>query len=341
MPEDRVVSLDRFIIEQERLYPEATGRFSNILYDIALAAKVVTREVRRAGITDILGRAGRANVYGEDVTKLDNFANNVFIHATEHSGNICIMASEENKECIEIPPEYPVGNYALLMDPLDGSSNIDVNVAIGTIFSIHRKVSAGPRGAIEDCLQPGRKQLAAGYVVYGSSTMLVYTTGSGVHGFTLDPTLGEFILSHRNIRIPERSAYISANESNYTKWPDEVRSYVDHIRKRSYSSRYIGSLVADFHRNLLKGGMFMYPPDQKSPSGKLRLLYEAAPLGFVIEQAGGYASDGNGPILDIQPEQLHQRVPLYIGSPFETREAEAWISGRKRPGIEPAEASQD
>jgi len=334
MPEDRVVSLDRFIIEQERLYPEATGKFSNILYDIALAAKVVTREVRRAGITDILGRAGRANVYGEDVTKLDNFANNVFIHATEHSGNVCIMASEENEDCIEIPPEYPTGNYALLMDPLDGSSNIDVNVAIGTIFSLHRKISKGPRGAIEDCLQPGRKQVGAGYVVYGSSTMLVYTTGSGVHGFTLDPTLGEFILSHRNIRIPERAAYISANESNYPKWSDEVRSYVDYLRKRSYSSRYIGSLVADFHRNLLKGGMFMYPPDQKSPTGKLRLLYEAAPLAFVIEQAGGYASDGKGSILDIQPEQLHHRVPLYIGSPFETREAEAWISGRKRSGTE-------
>ncbi len=330
MPEDRVISLDRFIIEQERLYPEATGKFSNILYDIALAAKVVTREVRRAGLTDILGRAGRANVYGEEVMKLDHFANNVFIHATEFSGNLCIMASEENEDCIEIPPEYPTGSYALLLDPLDGSSNIDVNVAIGTIFSIHRKVSKDPRGSVEDCLQPGRKQVAAGYVVYGSSTMLVYTTGSGVHGFTLDPTLGEFILSHKNIRIPERAVYFSANESYYPKWPPEVRSYVDYIRKRSYSSRYIGSLVADFHRNLLKGGIFMYPPDEKSPRGKLRLLYEAAPLAFLVEQAGGYASDGYGPILDIQPEQLHQRVPLYIGSPFEVREAEAWISGRRR-----------
>lgn len=331
MVDTQIVSLDRFIIEQERLYPEATGRFSNIMYDIALAAKVVQREVGRAGIAEILGRAGRTNIQGEDVTKLDVFANNAFIHAIEHAGNICIMASEENEDCIEIPEEYPAGNYALLMDPLDGSSNIDANVSIGTIFSIHKKISAGERGAIEDCLQPGNRQVAAGYVIYGSSTMLVYTTGSGVHGFTLDPSIGEFILSHPNIRIPERAKVLSMNASNYPKWPEDVRSYADLLRKRSYTSRYIGSLVADFHRNLLYGGLFMYPPDSRKLEGKLRLLYEAAPLAFVVEQAGGYATNGHISILDIEPTELHQRVPLYIGSPFETREAEAWISGRKRP----------
>jgi fructose-1,6-bisphosphatase I len=218
------------------------------------------------------------------------------------------------------------------MDPLDGSSNIDVNVSIGTIFSIHHKISDGERGTEEDCLQPGRKQVAAGYIIYGSSTMLVYTTGTGVHGFTLEPTVGEFILSHPNIKIPERAKIISVNECNYPKWPEEIQSYMDHLRSQSYTSRYIGSLVADFHRNLLRGGLFMYPPDAKKPEGKLRLLYEAAPLAFIAEEAGGYASNGTMPILDIEPVHLHQRVPLYLGTPFETRDAEAWISGRRRAG---------
>jgi len=334
MPVDKVITLDRFIIEQEQLFPEATGRLSNILYDITIAAKIVGWQVRRAGIVDILGRAQKTNVYGEDVTKLDMYANSVFVHATNHSGNICILASEEAPDCIEIPPEYPSGHYALLMDPLDGSSNIDVNVSIGTIFSIHRKISKGERGSVEDCLQLGSKQVAAGYIIYGSSTMLVYTTGSGVHGFTLDPSIGEFVLSHQDIKIPERASIISVNESNFHKWSEEIKDYRRHLRGRPLTSRYIGSLVADFHRNLLRGGIFMYPPDKNKPEGKLRLLYEAAPLAFVAEQAGGYASDGTRRILDIQPEHLHQRVPLYIGSPYDVREAEAWISGRKRPDLD-------
>jgi len=316
-----VITIDRHIIEQERLHPEATGAFSNILYDIALAAKLISREVRKAGLIDILGAAGTTNVHGEAVKKLDVFAHDVIFKALDHGGHLCVMASEESEDILPIPDEFPQGNYVLLYDPLDGSSNIDANVSIGTIFSIHRKISDGPRGGLEDCLQPGRKQVAAGYVVYGSSTMLVYTTGNGVHGFTLDPSIGEFLLSHPNIRIPNPSQRIySCNEGNYARWTPGQRKLIDHLKgldgvnEKPFSSRYIGSLVADFHRNLLYGGLFMYPGDVKSPRGKLRLLYEAAPLAFIVEQAGGRASDGQRDILDIVPETLHQRVPLYIGS---------------------------
>jgi fructose-1,6-bisphosphatase I len=316
-----VITIDRHIIEQERLYPEATGAFSNILYDIALAAKIISREVNKAGLIDILGSAGTTNVHGEAVKKLDVFAHDVIFKALDHTGHLCVMASEESEEILPIPDDFNHGNYVLLYDPPDGSSNIDANVSIGTIFSIHRKISEGTRGGLEDCLQPGHRQVAAGYVVYGSSTMLVYTTGAGVHGFTLDPSIGEFLLSHPDIRIPSPGQRIySCNEGNYARWSPEQQRLIDHLKgldganSKAFTSRYIGSLVADFHRNLLYGGLFMYPGDVKNPNGKLRLLYEAAPLAFICEQAGGRASTGQQDILDIQPESLPQRVPLFLGT---------------------------
>ncbi|HEU0052860.1 MAG TPA: class 1 fructose-bisphosphatase [Longimicrobium sp.] len=316
-----IISIERHIIEAEREFPEATGAFSSILYDIAFAAKLIGREVRRAGLVDILGMTGEVNVQGEEVRKLDEFAHDVIFKALDHTGHLCGMASEEVEDFIPIPDKFPTGNYCVLFDPLDGSSNIDANVSVGTIFSIHRKISDHPRGGVEDCLQQGSRQVAAGYVVYGSSTMLVYTTGNGVHGFTLEPSIGEFLLSHPNIRIPAPGQRIySCNEGNYGKWSPEQRRLVDHLKgadgenAKPFSSRYIGSLVADFHRNLLYGGMFMYPADAKSPNGKLRLLYEAAPLAMIAEGAGGKATDGERRILDIAPENLHQRTPLYIGT---------------------------
>jgi fructose-1,6-bisphosphatase I len=314
MREGAVVTLSRHIIEQERLYPEATGAFSNILYDIALAAKIISREVNRAGLVDIVGSAGRFNVQGEEVRKLDEFANDVVFDAMDHTGNLCVMASEEIDDPIPIPDEFPCGNYVLLHDPLDGSGNIAVNVSVGTIFSVQKKISKGERGNLEDLLQPGRRQLAAGYIVYGSSTMLVYTTGAGVHGFTLEPSIGEFLLSHPNMRIPDPGQKIySVNEAYYKRWSRGQQKAVDHLKEEGYSLRYIGSLVADFHRTLLYGGIFMYPLDAKSPKGKLRLLYEASPVAMVIEEAGGASSDGTKSILDVEPTELHQRTPVYLG----------------------------
>ncbi len=315
MPETSVVTLARHIVEEERRHPEATGAFTNILMDIALAAKLIAREVNKAGIVDVLGRTGDTNLHGETVQKLDVYADRVIFNALDHTGNLCCMASEEHPEVLAIPERFPTGDYALLFDPLDGSSNIDVNVSIGTIFSVHRKVSEGSRGCLEDCLQPGSRQVAAGYVVYGSSTMLVYTTGAGVHGFTLDPSIGEFVLSHPDIRLPEPPQRVySINEAYSERWQPGVRELVDAFRAESFSARYIGSLVADAHRTLLQGGIFMYPADRKSPRGKLRLLYEAAPMAFLFEQAGGYASDGTRPILEVEPTELHQRTPLFLGS---------------------------
>ncbi len=319
MPDTHVVTISRFLIEQERNYPEATGAFTNILYDIALAAKIISREVNKAGLVDILGRTGDENVHGEQVQKLDLFANDVLYRALDHTGHIAVLASEESEDPIPIPERFPAGDYVVLFDPLDGSSNIDVNVSIGTIFSIHRKISKGERGTLEDCLQPGSRQLAAGYVVYGSSTMLVYTTGAGVHGFTLDPSIGEFLLSHPDLRIPEPPAKTySINEAYYDRWSPGQQRLVSHMKREGgFGSRYIGSLVADIHRTLLQGGLFMYPADSKSPRGKLRLLYEAAPMAMVVEQAGGRASDGRRPLMDVQPESLHERTPVYVGSaPF-------------------------
>ena len=321
MAEVAVVTIDRHIMEEQRKYPEATGRLSNILTDLALAAKIIQREVAQAGLVDILGRAGKENVQGEQVEKLDVFAQEVIYNAMDHGGNLCCMVSEEHEDVIPIPEKFPVGDYVLIFDPLDGSSNIDVNVSIGSIFSIYRRVTEGGRGSREDCLQPGRNLVAGGYVVYGSSTMLVYSSGTGVHGFTLDPSIGEFLLSHPNIRMPEPpQRYYSVNEAYYQRWSRGQRKLMDCLKglgeteMEPFRSRYIGSLVADFHRTLLKGGIFMYPRDTASPRGKLRLLYEAVPMALICEQAGGRASDGERDILDIVPTELHERTPLYVGS---------------------------
>jgi fructose-1,6-bisphosphatase I len=319
-----VITIGRHIIEQERRYPEATGAFSDILHDIAIAAKIISREINRAGLVDIVGSAGKLNVHGEDVRKLDEFADEVIFNALDHSGNLCVMGSEEVEEPIPIPDKFPCGNYALLHDPLDGSSNIEANVSLGTIFSIHRKISKGERGGMEDLLQPGIRQVAAGYVVYGSSTMLVYTTGAGVHGFTLEPSIGEFLLSHPSMKIPDPGKKIySVNEAYYKRWSPGQQRAVDELKDEGFSLRYIGSLVADFHRTLLYGGIFMYPADSSGPTGKLRLLYEAAPLAMVIGEAGGASSDGHGTILEIEPQELHQRTPLYLGNRHLIERAEA------------------
>ncbi len=315
-----VTTIERFILEQERGFPEATGELSNLLYDLCLAAKVIAAAIRRAGLVDILGSANKTNVQGEEQQKLDVFANEAIKNAMGHTGLVAVMASEEDEGPIPIPPDWPIGKYTVLFDPLDGSSNIDCNTSVGTIFSIYRRVSAEGQGTLEDLLQPGTKQVAAGYMMYGSSTMLVYTTGQGVHGFTLDPTIGEFVLSHASIEIPRVGKYYSVNESNFARWDRGVQMAVRGFhgdlpdRIAGKNSRYIGSFVADFHRNLVNGGIFMYPADTKNRNGKLRLLYEASPMAFIVEQAGGGATDGRGRILEIVPESLHQRTPLVIGS---------------------------
>lgn len=315
-----VTTIERFILDQEDRYPEATGELSNLLYDIALAAKIIAAAIRRAGLVNILGSARNTNIQGEEQQKLDVFANETIKNALVHTGRVCVMGSEEDDDIIPVPPQFPAGKYAVLFDPLDGSSNIDVNSAVGTIFSIYRRVSMEGRGTAADALQPGCRQVAAGYIMYGSSTMLVYTTGQGVHGFTLDPTIGEFLLSSARIVTPRVGKYYSVNESNFGRWSRGIQTAVrgfhgdmpDVIKGKN--SRYIGSFVADFHRNLINGGVFLYPADTKNPKGKLRLLYEAAPMAFIAEQAEGSATDGTNRILDIQPEALHQRTPLVIGS---------------------------
>ncbi|MCI0527335.1 MAG: class 1 fructose-bisphosphatase [Nitrospira sp.] len=326
-----IMTISRYNLEQQREIPSATGEFTGLLATLTLAAKVITREVRRAGLADILGQTGAENVQGEKVTKLDEFAHKVLLEILGRSGHVCALASEEEESIMEIPEGYPLGKYVLLLDPLDGSSNIDANVSVGTIFSIHRRITREGKGTLEDFLQPGYKQVGAGYVLYGSSTMMVYSTGHGVHGFTLDPTMGEFLLSHENIRIPEKGKIYSINEGYSNRWNKGVQSYISYLKEedkktdRPYSSRYIGSLVADFHRNLLYGGIFLYPADSKNPQGKLRLLYEAAPMAYLIEQAGGSASTGTQRILDIQPTGLHQRIPLVIGSKKDVAQAGEFI----------------
>ena len=314
-----VVTIERFIIEQEKLHPEASGELSGLLYDLALAAKMIANKVRSAGLADIIGSAESENIQGETQQKLDVISNEIIIKAVDHGGRLCALASEEEPGIIQIPDNFKCGKYCLLFDPLDGSSNIDVNVPVGTIFSVVRKITRGSRGELEDMLQQGHRQVAAGYVIYGSSTMLVYTTGQGAHGFTLDPQLGEFLLSHPNITTPQSGRYLSVNDSYEQHWTPDVRGLMRRYRgldgkRQAMSVRYVGSLVADFHRNLLGGGLFAYPANAKSPKGKLRLLYEANPLAFIVEQAGGAATDGVSRILDIEPTDLHQRTPLYIGS---------------------------
>jgi len=330
---DRIISFDRHIMDEQRKYG-GRGDFSSILSQIIFAAKVVAAQVAHAGIVeDILGNVGRTNVQGEEVQKLDVYANKLFINALNYIGKVCVMASEEEKDMIMIPAEYPKGDYVVMFDPLDGSTNIDVNVSIGTIFGIYRRVTTDGDGTLDDCLQPGRRLFGAGYIIYSSSINMVYSTGHGVNGFSLDPSVGEFVLSHPNITIPKRGKIYSTNEGNYPYWKQGTREYIDYLksdkntRKEPYTTRYIGSLVADFHRNLLKGGIFLYPEDTKDPkkpTGKLRLLYEANPLAFIAEQAGGYASTGYESILDIKPSGLHQRVPLIIGSKDDVLEYEQY-----------------
>jgi len=318
----QIVTIDRYILEQEQSHPGASGDLSGLLYDIALTGKMIAREVRKAGLVDILGQTGTINVQGEEVQKLDDYAHECFVKNFDHSGRLCVMASEEEEEAIPIPDKFECGNYVLLFDPLDGSSNIDANVSIGSIFSIYRRVTEGDGcGTLEDLLRKGCDQVAAGYVLYGSSTMLVYTTGHGqVDGFTLDPSIGEFLLSHAGIAIPDKGKIYSCNEGYRNLLSEGTRRFLDHLQEvdkdsgRPYSARYIGSMVADVHRTLMYGAIFMYPATERAPGGKLRLLYEANPMGMLIEQAGGLASTGREPILELQATELHQRVPLFMGS---------------------------
>ena len=327
-----VVTIDRFIIEQEKRFPEATGALSGILYDLAVAAKMIASKVRLAGLADILGAEGTANVQGEIQQKLDVIANSIIVKALDHGGRLCAMASEEEEGIIVVPDKFQRGDYVLLFDPLDGSSNIDVNIPVGTIFSVLRRVTpGGGPGTVQDMLQPGFKQVAAGYVIYGSSTMLVYTTGQGAHGFTLDPAIGEFLLSHPDIRIPEHGRYLSVNDAYERHWSEPVKELMRHYRgmngrRDPMNVRYVGSLVADFHRNLLGGGLFAYPANAKSPKGKLRLLYECNPLAFICEQAGGAAIDGTKRILEVQPTELHQRSPYFVGSKADVEAAAEYLA---------------
>ncbi|CAN5390164.1 class 1 fructose-bisphosphatase [soil metagenome] len=329
----KVTTLGQFIIERQKDFPFAKGELSRLLRDIGIAAKIVNREVNKAGLVDILGEHGTTNIQGEEVKKLDVFANEQFIDALSSGGETCAVASEENEEIIHIEGEVSANaKYVVSVDPLDGSSNIDVNVSIGTIFSIIRRSSEpGIQVNENDYLQKGTSMVAAGYIIYGSSTMLVYTTGNGVNGFTLDPSIGEFCLSHPDMKCPADGKIYSINEGNYVHFPEGVKQYIkycqveDEATKRPYSSRYIGSLVADFHRNMLKGGIFIYPSTAKSPNGKLRLLYECNPVAWIIEEAGGKASDGYVRILEKQPTTLHERTPLFIGSANMVKMAEEFM----------------
>lgn len=322
MSKFNVTTLGQFIIERQKELPVAKGEFSRLLRDIGIAAKTISREVNRAGLAEILGEAGSENVQGEDQKKLDVIANELVIDCLTRGGEVCAVASEENDDLIYIDsPVSKNAKYVVAMDPLDGSSNIDVNVSIGTIFSIFQRVTpVGSQPTKDDFFQPGHQMLAAGYVIYGTSTMLVYTTGRGVNGFTLDPSIGEFCLSHPDMKIPAMGKTYSYNEGNILSAPEGVKAYVswcqqvDKPTNRPYSARYIGSMVADFHRNLLKGGIFIYPPTAKSPNGKLRLLYECNPMAFIVEQAGGMAHTGKERVLDVVPDNLHQRCPVYMGS---------------------------
>jgi fructose-1,6-bisphosphatase I len=327
------ITTQRYIAMEEQRFPEATGEFSALMNEIVLTSKVINREVNKAGLVNIHGMTGAVNVQGEAVRKLDEYANDLFLHILKYSGHCCAMASEEMEELVESPHYDNAGNYVVMLDPLDGSSNIDANVSIGSIFAISKRVSASDqRGQLIDFLQPGRNLIASGYIIYGSSTMLVYTTGQGVHGFTYDPSVGTYILSRSNIRVPQKSKVYSVNESYWNHWSEGIRKYIERVKglgsdgmEKPLTGRYIGSLVADFHRNMLYGGIFLYPGTAKTPKGKLRLLYEANPMAMLIENAGGCASNGTMNILDIQPEELHQRTPLFIGNKDEVGMVEKYI----------------
>jgi len=316
-----VTTLGQFIIQKQADFPFAKGELSRLLRDIAIAAKIVNREINKAGLIDILGDSGIVNVQGETQKKLDVYANDQFISALSSGGECCLVASEEDEEVVLINTDVSKNaKYVIAIDPLDGSSNIDVNVAVGTTFSIYRRISKEGPATVDDILQKGTAQVAAGYIVYGSSTMLVYTTGNGVNGFTLDPSIGEFCLSHPNLKVPKDGAMYSMNEGNYVHFPDGVKKYIKYCQvedintNRPYTSRYIGSMVADIHRNLIKGGIYIYPTTATAPKGKLRLVYECNPLAFIIEQAGGRATNGFKRILDIDVTEIHQRESIFIGS---------------------------
>ncbi len=325
----KIQTIERFIFDRQP--HTAHGEFTNLLYDIALVAKLIAYKTNRAGLVDILGRVGVVNIQGESQQKLDVFADELIVRICGHTGRLCVLASEEREDIITIPPEYRKGADVLVFDPLDGSSNIDVNVSIGTVFGIYRCVDWELRGRLEDVLQPARDLVAAGYILFGASTMMVYSTGQGVHGFTLDLEIGEFLLSHENMTLPDPPAYYSVNHAYYERWSPNVQKYARWLQGQDssdapvLSSRYIGSLVADFHRNLLRGGVFFYPAEREKPNGKIRLLYEAGPLAFLIDQAGGYASNGRQSILDITPTHLHQRVPFYIGNHSLVKKAEYFL----------------
>ncbi len=317
---NRVITLNEFIIEKQKDFPYSSGDLTGLLSDIGLATKIVNREVNKAGLVNILGATDNANIQGETQQKLDVYANNQFISAFRYGAEVAAIASEEEDDIFVYDNEISKdAKYVVAFDPLDGSSNIDVNVSIGTIFSIYRRITKSICTK-EDFLQKGLYQVAAGYVIYGSSTMLVYTTGNGVNGFTLDPSIGEFCLSHPNLKTPVNGSIYSINEGHYNDLPDGIKKYLQWCKEsnkaenRPYSARYIGSMVADFHRNLIKGGVFIYPQTPNSPNGKLRLLYECNPMAFIVEQAGGKASTGKQRVLEIQPTELHQRVPIIIGS---------------------------
>ncbi|MCD4682078.1 MAG: class 1 fructose-bisphosphatase [Bacteroidales bacterium] len=326
-------TLIEFVNEKQNDFSYASGEFSRLLNDIGIASKYVHREVNKAGLADILGYEGTQNIQGEDQKKLDVFANDQFIKALKHGGQCCAIASEENDELVTYDNQISNnGKYVVAIDPLDGSTNIEVNVSIGTVFSVHRRKSEPGKPGIEsDLLQRGTEMVAAGYVIYGSSTMLVYTTGNGVNGFTLDPSVGLFLLSHADIKIPDGGNIYSINEANYIYFPEGVKEYIRYCQDddpkslRPYTTRYIGSLVADFHRNLLRGGIYMYPGTKKNLNGKLRLLYECNPVAFIAEQAGGKASDGFRRTLEIQPESLHQRTPFFVGSKHMVEKAEYFM----------------
>jgi len=328
-----IITIERHILQEQSFHPEASGTLTNLLYDLALAGKYIASHTSRGGLTPILGSTDDVNVQGERVMKLDRLADQAIYKLNDHTGRLAAMASEEHADILPIPESHPTGKYVLLFDPLDGSSNIDFNTSIGTVFSIYRRMSESGPGTLEDCLQPGRNLVVAGYLLYSVSTMLVYTTGSGVHGFTLDPDIGEFLLSHPNIRIPGTPKYYSVNHGYDKYWSEGMRRFTRYLQgleeeSKSLSLRYIGSLVGDFHRTLLSGGIFYYPADHQDPSkpsGKLRLAYEAAPLAFIMEQAGGYASDGQQNILDIQPKRLHQRTPLFVGNRELVEKAEEYL----------------
>jgi len=328
----QIVTIERHILEEQSSFPAATGTLTALLYDIALAGKIIASKTNRAGLAEILGRTGATNIQGEQVQKLDQFADTTFFNMNDHTGRVAVMASEEHEGILPIPKKYPAGKYVLLFDPLDGSSNIDFNICLGTIFCVYHKISEG-RGSLADCLQKGRQVVAAGYLLYGTSTMLVYSTGRGVNGFTLDPAVGEFLLSHPSLLIPEQPQYYSLNQGNEKYWSKGMQAYTAWLQGKvpdspSLSGRHVGSLVADFHRNLLAGGVFAYPADSRDPAkthGKLRLLYEAIPLAFLAEQAGGLSSDGAHNILDVPPQTLHQRTPFFVGNRGLVQKAEEFI----------------